>query len=136
MILHQRNRMSRNRRGFTLMEVLVVVAILVILASVSSIFVFRYLDQAKDDRAKADLAALTTACQSYKLHYQEYPPSLQSLIQPPEGKPFMDSPEAILDPWGRQYQYDANGARNNGLKPDIWTTGSNGQEIGNWSGGH
>ena len=133
MILAQRQRVSPRRQAFTLMEVLVVVAILVILASVSSIFVFRYLDDAKDGTAKSSTATLTQACQAYKLKYQEYPASLQALIQPPDGTPFVE-PDAIMDPWQRQFQYDPNGPHNNGLKPDIWTTGSHGQEIGNWSG--
>jgi len=133
MILQQRQNGPRRRAAFTLMEVLVVVAILVILASVSSIFVFRYLDDAKDGAAKSSIATLTQACQAYKLKYQEYPPNLQQLVQPPNGSPFVE-PDALLDPWQRQFQYDPNGPRNNGLKPDISTTGSHGQEIGNWSG--
>ncbi|HEV3142275.1 MAG TPA: type II secretion system protein GspG [Gemmataceae bacterium] len=132
MIIRQQQPVSRCRTAFTLMEVLVVVAIILILASVGGIFVFRYLDQAKEDMAKAGTKSLETGCNAYKLKYGEYPPNLQQLIQPPDGAPFVE-PAALNDPWGRPYQYDPNGAHNNKMKPDIWTIGTSGQELGNWA---
>lgn len=53
------------RAGFTLLEVLVVVAILVILASVASISIFRYMEDAKVSRAKADMQALEKAAKTF-----------------------------------------------------------------------
>src|SRR5207248_1238131 len=125
------------RSAFTLLEVLIVVAILVVLAGVSSIYVFSALDDAKADRCKADVQTLSKACQMYQLKFGEWPPSLDALLQPPDGsRPYLESPDAILDSWRQPYQYDASGGRNNGLKPDIWTVNkTNGQTIGNWPGG-
>jgi general secretion pathway protein G len=134
MLVRRHNRRRDDRLGFTLMEVLVVVAILVILAGTASVFVFRYLDQAKDDRARADVKTIETACTAYKLRNGDYPSSLQVLVTPDDGsaKPYLDSAEAILDPWGKPYQYDPSGPNHNGLKPDISTTNADGELIGNW----
>ncbi|MFL5343115.1 MAG: type II secretion system protein GspG [Gemmataceae bacterium] len=133
MIVRKVDRRPSDRLGFTLMEVLVVVAILVILAGTASVFVFRYLETAKQDRVKADVRALTTACQAYKLKYDGYPESLQQLMQPPDGsRPFMESAANLVDPWGNPYQYNAQGTNNQGLKPDIWAIDPDGNTIGNW----
>ncbi len=122
------------RRGFTLMEVLVVVAILVILAGTASIFVFRYLDDANANRAQADLRTLTAACTAYKIRNGDFPETLTELWQPSDGstKPYVESEAALYDPWRRPYQYDPSGPNNGGRNPDIWTTTPDGQVIGNW----
>jgi general secretion pathway protein G len=127
---------SARRSAFTLLEVLVVVAILVVLAGVASVYVFRYLDDSKKDRVKVDLQALTKACEAYKLRNDDFPPSLSVLVQPTDGgKPFLDGgPQALNDPWGKPYQYDPSGGNSGGLKPDISTTSPDGVQINNWSG--
>lgn len=58
-------RRASRRAAFTLLEVLVVVAILVILAGVASISIFRYMEDAKVGRAKADMQALEKAVKTY-----------------------------------------------------------------------
>jgi general secretion pathway protein G len=134
MILQKQQRASSRRRGFTLMEVMVVVAILVILASVASIGVFRYLEDAKLDKAKTDTRTIAEACGGYKLRFGDYPTSLSQLVQPPDnGRPFLDSPDNIMDPWGREYQYNPAGPNSGGNKPDVWTITPDNQQIGNWT---
>jgi general secretion pathway protein G len=133
MILQKRQRVSSRRQAFTLMEVMVVVAILVILASVSSIFVFRYLEDAKLDKARADVQTLTRACTAYKLRFQEFPASLDSLVRPPDnGQPFMQSDSDLKDPWGNMYQYNQAGPNNQGRTPDIWAVTPDQVQLGNW----
>ena len=135
MIVRKIERRPSDRIGFTLMEVLVVVAILVVLAGTASIFVFRYLDDAKKQRAQSDMQTLTNVCVKYKMDNDEYPTSLNLLVTPPDGRaPYLNSPDNIIDPWGRPYQYDPNGTNNGGLKPDIWTVTPDNQQIGNWMG--
>jgi hypothetical protein len=86
----------------------------------------------KDDEAKANSKTLETGAESYRLKFGEYPSKLSDLVNPPDGgQPFVDA-SAINDPWGRPYQYDPAGPRNEGKKPDIWTTGHDGKPIGNW----
>src|SRR3954453_22212587 len=89
---------AARRAAFTLLEVLIVVAIIVVLAGVSSIYVFRYLEDAKEGRAKADVKTLEKAATSYELKIGQLPNSLQALPQPPDGgKPYLES-EATTDP--------------------------------------
>src|SRR5215831_7551625 len=115
---------SRQRRAaFTLMEMLVVVAIIVALAGIGGFFLLGQLGGAQEDIASAQVTgALTQACQAYKVKRFEYPATLQLLLQRDAiGGPYLESSDALLDPWGHPYQYDASGPKNNGMKPDIWT---------------
>ncbi len=103
---YRRRLENRPRNAFTLLEVLVVVAILVILASVASVYVFGYLDRAKQDKAKLQGKAIETAAKSYYLRYNNLPPNTQALINPGAGeKPFLEGgQDAITTPWGGQFQ--------------------------------
>ena len=133
MIVRRHNSRRSDRLGFTLMEVLVVVAILVILAGTASVFVFRYLDDAKMNRAKADVRTIESACVGYKLNTGNFPDNLQELVQPPDNhKPYLNSADDITDPWGKLYSYDPSGPNHNGLKPDVSTTSPDGDLIANW----
>jgi general secretion pathway protein G len=102
---YRRRLENRPRNAFTLLEVLVVVAILVILASVASVYVFGYLDRAKQDKAKLQAKAIETAAKSYYLRYTQLPPNTQALINPGQGeKPFLEGGnDAIMTPWGGQF---------------------------------
>jgi general secretion pathway protein G len=127
---------AARRAAFTLLEVLIVVAIIVVLAGVSSIYVFRYLEDAKEGRAKGDVKTIETAVTSYELKIGSMPNSLNDLTQPPDGgKPYLTA-ESITDPWNKPYSFDPSGGHNGGQKPDIWTTTPDGRMIGNWPGGH
>jgi general secretion pathway protein G len=139
MTIARRDRV-RVRGAFTLMELMVVIAIIVVLVGIGGFAYMKTLDDSKVQsaqlKAKGDL---TTACKTYKTKVGEYPNQLTDLLQKTsEGfGPFLESEEALLDPWERPYQYNAAGPRNNGMQPDIWTTDpGSGQEIGNWPKGH
>src|SRR5437763_16154840 len=98
------NRQARAlaRAAFTLMEMLVVVAILVVLAGASVPIYLNYLDSAKRDRVKIDTKTLETAVEGYYTRFGDYPPSLDALTQPaPDGSKATLEREAILDPWGQ-----------------------------------
>jgi len=136
---HLRNRTER-RAAFTLMEVLVVVAILVVLAGVGGVIFMRAQQDAYIRTAKVQLKELTTACQMYSIaHDNTNPPTLQELLQPSDGGQAYLQSKALVDPWGQQYQYDPNGTRNGQSgQPDIWSMGpSKGGDpnsiIGNWN---
>src|SRR5262249_12688785 len=96
------------RAAFTLMEMLVVIAILVVLAGAAVPIYLNYLDNAKRDRVKADFKVLETAINKHYMDYNEYPANLRVLTQPmADGtRPILDQ-EAILDPWHHEYQMDA-----------------------------
>jgi len=128
------------RGGFTLMEMLVVVAILVVLAGAAVPIYLNYLDQAKVNRAMLDCKTLTTVCETYKVKYGDFPQSLQQLVQPPDGAAPYIAPDNLLDPWGHPYNYDPTGQHNQGLnRPDIFSNGPRAGDpnaiIGNWTKG-
>src|SRR5262245_23390959 len=78
---------SRERRsGFTLMEMMVVVAILVVLVGVAVPIYLRYLDQAKLQRARADVETLSKMAQMFKSQYGEFPTQITDLLNPPDGR--------------------------------------------------
>jgi general secretion pathway protein G len=122
------------RSAFTLLEILVVVAIIVVLAGVGGYYLLPQVDAAKIGTAKSQLKMLTSACDTYKLNNNDYPASLAALAAPqPNGLPPIVEVDAIKDPWGLPYGYDPSGSRNGGLHADIWVQRPGGQ-IGNWPG--
>jgi general secretion pathway protein G len=129
------NRLVRS--AFTLMEMLVVVAIIVALAGMGGYYYFAQLDKANESKAKVQVkTTLKQACDTYRLNNGHYPESLEILLHPDQanaGKPYLENREAITDPWGQPYGYDANGQHNGGDRPDIWANSPRGQ-IGNWPG--
>lgn len=138
-MLIRRERRPVVRRGFTLMEMLVVVAIIVVLAGTAIPLIINNLENAKKDTARTFCkATLTQAVEAYKLRINEYPPSLEALTQVwPDGSLPTLKPENIIDPWGHPYQYSPQGQHNAayGL-PDIWSLGPRVNDpngiIGNW----
>jgi general secretion pathway protein G len=128
-----RKYQARNRGGFTLMELLVVVAILVVLAGAAVPIYMKYLDDAKRSMAWSNAKMLAEVCETYKIKTGEYPVNLQELVTPPDGKPYIE-PQFLLDPYGHDYQYVVPGSHGNTGKPDIWSNGANANDgqIGNW----
>jgi general secretion pathway protein G len=132
-IQHQARRQAR--RAFTLMEMLVVVAIIVMLAGIGGYYFVQSYEDSKRSAAKVQTKVLTEACDAYRLSHGTNPPSLQSLlVGDEEGGPYLKTQEALMDPWKGQYQYNAQGPNNGGRQPDIWANAPNGQQIGNWAG--
>lgn len=135
MIVHKTRAVTR--AAFTLMEVLVVVAILVILAGLVSVVAFRYLDDANDQAAQAGIVKIETAVGAYKLSHQgQYPADLNALIQPEEdGKAAYLAEREIYDPWLRPYQYEPNNLHPATRKPRVYSLGANpgvSTPIANW----
>jgi general secretion pathway protein G len=133
----QTRRRAANRAAFTLLEVLIVAAIIVVLAGASTLFYMRYLEDAKVSRCKADVKTIEKAAEAYEVRFGQRPDSLQQLVSPPEGgKPYIEA-DQLKDPWGKDYQYDASGGRSGGNHPDVWTTTPDGSTtVGSWPGGH
>ncbi len=123
------------RGGFTLMELLVVVAILVVLAGAAVPMYMKYLDDAKRSLAWTNSKTLEQICDTYKVKNGDYPASLRDLLTPgSDGKPYAEE-KTLQDPFGHEYQYAYPGSHNQASgKPDIWSNGLGGSEaqIGNW----
>ena len=147
---HRAGRLSSLGRGFSLIEILVVVVIIGILAAVVVPRVMDEPDRARVTKAKQDIQALATALNMYRLDNFVYPSTeqgLEALVRQPAGQPeapnwraggYLD--RVPKDPWGRDYQYLYPGIHG---EFDVWTFGANGMsggdginaEIGNWGDG-
>lgn len=133
MIVTPRSHQLARRSAFTLLEVLVVVAIIVILAGGAGVYVFGYLEDAKIDTARNNITMLEKQCLAYATKNGGIPPaSLSELVAPTNGKsPLIDGgPNALLDPWGQQYQYDASNYNANGdPDPLVYTVTPRGVKL-------
>ena len=102
----------KRQEGFTLIELLVVLAILAMLAALVVPRVFKNLDKAKVDTAKAQIAAFESALGAYRLDVGSFPTTdqgLQALRARPVGVEDWDGPylpkDIPLDPWKHPYVY-------------------------------
>jgi len=140
--------MTRRATGFSLIEILVVMVILAILATVVVPRFFGEVDRARVTKAQTDVQAFSTSLNLYKLHNFTYPSTdqgLNALVTKPAGTP--DAPnwqsggyiEALpKDPWGRDYQYLSPGQHG---EFDVYSLGADGQlggdgfnaDVGNWT---
>jgi general secretion pathway protein G len=146
-----RIRRSDRRAGFTLVELMVVIVIIGLLATVVAINVLPSQDRAMTGKARADVATLEQAVETYRLDNLVFPTTeqgLQALVTPPAG---LAQPERYRqggyvrrlpeDPWGNPYQYRHPSAH--GGQFDVWSWGADGREggegndadIGNWNAG-
>ncbi len=89
--------------GFTLVELMVVIAIIAILATTVGIYVFGALDDADQAKAKAEISNLKTAVKMYRIKNKRLPNTLEEIAQ------FLDPSEVPLDPWGNPYVYQKEG---------------------------
>ena len=104
---------TQKRGGFTLLEVLLVLAILVVLASLVTYFLVGAQKRGYDSAAKTQILALEKAVVAYRLQTGQYPQSLQDLVQMPQGMtpekwggPHLEAGKPVpKDPWGRDYAY-------------------------------
>jgi len=136
---------ARKQRGFTLIELMVVLAIIGILAALVVPSVLGRADDARVTAARTDVGNLAQALKLYKLDNQRFPTAeqgLQALVAKPSAEPVPPNWKSYLDklpadPWGRPYQY-----LNPGLKGevDVMSWGADGQsggegvnaDIGSW----
>jgi general secretion pathway protein G len=110
-------RRARSQAGFTLVELLVVMVILVLLASLVAPRVVGYLGSSRSKAAKVQIESLATALELYKVDNQRYPTTsegLKALIQAPAGAgawagPYLNKKDVPSDPWGRPYVYRSPG---------------------------
>ena len=111
--------------GFTLVELMVVIVIIGLLATIVVLNVMPATDRAAATKARADIATLETAVDMYKLDHQRYPTSqegLQALVASNYVRRLPD------DPWGNPYRYSAPGA--DGRPFAIVSLGADGREGG------
>jgi general secretion pathway protein G len=143
-------RFPQNRsRGFTLIEIMVVVVIIGLLAAVIVPRVVSKVDEARVAKARQDIRAIQTALIEFRLDNFRYPTTdqgLKALVQQPSDPTIKNWRQggyleqgSLKDPWGNDYQYVYPGTH--GQEYDLYSFGRDGQEggegldadIGNWN---
>lgn len=122
--------------GFTLIEILIVVAIIGLLVSIVAPNLLGRFESSKGEIAKAQLETLSSAVQSFYLDVGRCPVALSELVSSTDKKwkgPYLSKRTVPLDQWGRDYQYKCPGDHG---PFDLYTLGPNGrlddQAIKNW----
>ncbi len=123
--------------GFTLIEIMVVVVIIAILASLVAPSIMSRIDDARVVKAKQDLRLYESALDLYKMDNYRYPTTdqgLQALVQKPNDPNIKNwradgyVKQLQKDPWGAEYVYVSPGT--NGAPYDLYSLGSDGQPGG------
>ena len=141
-----RPRRTDPEAGFTLLELLVVLAILGLLAAIVAPQVLKYLGASRSQAAKVQVENIAAALDHFDLDVGRYPSEqegLDALVHPPAGAanwngPYLQRESALTDPWQRKYLYKSPGVHNGDF--DVWSYGSDGVEggtreardVGNW----
>jgi general secretion pathway protein G len=135
----------RRNRGFTLIEIMVVVVIIGLLAAIVAPNFIGQIDTAAINKAKQDIRGIESALNLYRLQTFAYPTTeqgLQALVQNPGGNASDRWRQQLQrlpqDPWDRAYQYQNPGEHG---EFDVFTYGRDGEEggegvdadIGNWN---
>ncbi len=137
----------RNKRqnGFTLLELLVVLAILGLLAAIVGPQVIKYLGSSKTQTASVQAKNIAASLELFRLDAGRYPTAsegLNGLIKAPASVPIWNGPylpqaTAIIDPWGNPYKFKAPGDHG---EMDVFSLGSDNavggsgeaKDVGNW----
>jgi general secretion pathway protein G len=140
---------ARTQAGFTLIEIMVVVVILAILASIVAPQIINRIDDAQIAKAKQDIRMYETALDLFRVDNFRYPSTeqgLEALVRQPADPTIRNWKQGGYvkggvkkDPWGNDYQYIYPGTR--GGEYDLFTLGADGQpggegvnaDIGNWA---
>jgi general secretion pathway protein G len=150
--LSARRHNAHRQRGFTLIEIMIVVVIIGLLAALIVPSMLGHVDEARITKARSDIQALSTALTMYKLDNYNYPSTdqgLRALVQKPDSDQvknwrlggYLTGGAVTKDPWGNDYQYAYPGSH--GQEYDLFSMGADGQpggeginaDIGNWAPG-
>jgi len=125
----QRKTKRRGEGGFSLIELMVVIAIIAMLAAIVGFNVMNALGKGESAAAKQQISQFKTALISYRLAFKKFPSTeegLGVLIENEKGEKFLDQKEIPEDPWGNPYIYRLE----NGTDFVIISRGADGQEGG------
>src|SRR5690606_37259910 len=124
---------SRHPAAYTLVEIMLVLSIIVVLMSGGIYYLMGNLDVAKNARVKSDIEAITAQLKVYQMQNLDFPTTaqgLKALVDFPTASPKprnwikLLKSEALIDPWGSEYQYVIPG-KHNPESFDLWSLGPN-----------
>lgn len=126
---------SAAQAGYSLLELLVVLAILALIIGIAAPRVMGYFEASKAKAAKIQIQNLVTVLDLYKMDNNSYPSGVQglkALVEKPEGAanwngPYLTRADGIVDPWGRPYIYRVPGTHG---AVDVSSLGADGKEGG------
>jgi general secretion pathway protein G len=139
-------RTRKNRKytaGFTLIEIMVVLFIILAMAGAAVLAYGSYLESGRKKTTKQYIDNLNTAVETFNVDIGRYPSGLHDLLECPSGVspskwngPYVKNLQQS-DPWQNEYRYEAPGRRNP-RSFDLWSVGQDGQDgneddIGNWA---
>jgi len=135
----------RREAGFTLLELLVVLAIMGLLAAIIGPQVIKYLGSSRTQTARVQIQNIVAALELFKLdvgHYPTQAEGLAALVAAPQSEagwngPYLKRETAIKDPWGEPYIYKNPGQHG---EVDVYSLGSDkaeggtgeAQDVGSW----
>lgn len=135
----------QNQEGVTLLELIIVLAILAMIAAIGVPRLINVFSRASSDAASLQIDALSTSLDLLRMDAGRYPSTeegLQALISKPENiptwrGPYLNKQDSLIDPWGRSYQFRYPGEHGT---YDLFSLGADGlqggegenADIGNW----
>ena len=127
----------RTQAGFTLVELLVVMAILGLLVGIAMPQLFKYYSRAKEDAARIQMQTIASGLDLFLLDVDRYPTEqegLHALVEAPANVdrwagPYVSQPSILTDPWGRSYVYRIP-SHQAGAAYDLYTLGPDGTATG------
>ena len=137
-----RGSLSTKNKGFTLLEVMVVVVIIAIMAAAIGPSLLGNIEKASISRAETDIKSISSMLELYKAENYAYPTTdqgLEALVARPSGDPVPKNwrqymKKTPVDPWKNPYKYLSPGSRGD---IDIYSFGPDGiqseDDVGNWS---
>lgn len=127
--------MTAQARGFSLIEIMIVLTLIALIVSAIGVGVLRQFGTGQESTARSQAYEIAKNFDLYRLEFGKYPTQsegFQALLNPPRGEPLLD--RMPVDPWGNEFVYRYPGVKNRN-KPDVYSKGKDpdkGQEIGNW----
>lgn len=122
---------ARQAQGFSLIEILAVLVLIGIAAGLVAVNVRPLMSKGKQNAARSDISTIVSALEAYYMAVGAYPGNDQGLDILKQKNEHFDEPlltKALVDPWGRPYQYNQPGSR--GQAYEVFSLGADGRDGG------